>query len=73
MLLEHDEKISFLSGEEVQPGISRRQSTWWEKASVQMQIPEELPIGYGCSLSQTIFNGIVSLEWIIFNSKVDHI
>ncbi|QCD97035.1 solute carrier family 32 [Vigna unguiculata] len=58
MLLEHDEKISFLSGEEVQPGISRRQSTWWEKASVQMQIPEELPIGYGCSLSQTIFNGI---------------
>ncbi|XP_047177135.1 amino acid transporter AVT1A-like, partial [Vigna umbellata] len=58
-MLEHDERTSFLSGEEIiQAGISRRQSTWWEKASIQMQIPEELPIGYGCSLSQTIFNGI---------------
>ncbi|TKY62702.1 Vacuolar amino acid transporter 1 [Spatholobus suberectus] len=60
--LEHDERTSFLSGEELtnqfQEGITRRQSTWWEKASIQMQVPEELPIGYGCSLTQTIFNGI---------------
>ncbi|KAG5055040.1 hypothetical protein JHK85_007550 [Glycine max] len=55
--LEHDERTSFLSGEELtNRGISRRQSTWWEKASIQMQIPEELPVVYGCSLSQTIFN-----------------
>ncbi|KAL5154783.1 Amino acid transporter AVT1A [Glycine soja] len=57
--LEHDERTSFLSGEELaNQGITRRQSTWWEKASIQMQIPEELPVGYGCSLTQTIFNGI---------------
>ncbi|KAG5043257.1 hypothetical protein JHK87_007172 [Glycine soja] len=57
--LEHDERTSFLSGEELtNRGISRRQSTWWEKASIQMQIPEELPVVYGCSLSQTIFNGM---------------
>nr|KYP46357.1 Vacuolar amino acid transporter 1 [Cajanus cajan] len=56
---DHDEKTSFLSGEELtQGGMSRRQSTWWEKTSIQMQIPEELPIGYGCSFTQTIFNGI---------------
>lgn len=64
--LEHDERTSFLSGEELtNRGISRRQSTWWEKASIQMQIPEELPVVYGCSLSQTIFNGMVLHEWII--------
>ncbi|CAJ1914851.1 unnamed protein product [Sphenostylis stenocarpa] len=58
-ILESDEKTSFLSAEELaHAGIIRRQSTWWEKASVQMQIPEELPVGYGCTLSQTIFNGI---------------
>ncbi|XP_068475132.1 amino acid transporter AVT1A-like [Phaseolus vulgaris] len=56
--LEHDERTSFLSGEELaHAGITRRQSTWWEKASIK-QIPEEFPIEYGCSLSQTIFNGI---------------
>ncbi|KAK7396175.1 hypothetical protein VNO78_16989 [Psophocarpus tetragonolobus] len=60
--LEHDERTSLLSGEELNNQfhgeISRRQSTWWEKASIQMQIPEEFPVGYGCSLTQTIFNGI---------------
>ncbi|KAI5443208.1 Amino acid transporter avt1a [Lathyrus oleraceus] len=35
-----------------------RQSTWWEKASIQMHVPEELSPGYGCSFTQTIFNGI---------------
>ncbi|KAK7286689.1 hypothetical protein RJT34_21871 [Clitoria ternatea] len=56
-------RISFLSGQEltasqIQEGMATRQSTWWEKASIQMQTPEELPIGYGCTLTQTIFNGI---------------
>ncbi|KAL1351157.1 hypothetical protein AAHE18_06G076800 [Arachis hypogaea] len=60
--LELDGKASFLSGlgyggSVHQDGITR-QSTWWEKASIQMQIPEELPLGYGCNLTQTIFNGI---------------
>ncbi|RDX63734.1 Amino acid transporter AVT1A, partial [Mucuna pruriens] len=59
---EPDERTSFLSGEELPnqgPGMmSRKQSTWWEKASIQMQIPEELTVAYGCSLTQTIFNGI---------------
>ncbi|KAL2320662.1 hypothetical protein Fmac_029631 [Flemingia macrophylla] len=66
--LEHDydEKTALLSGDELaQEGLSTRQSTWWEKASIQMQIPEELPIGYGCSLTQTIFNGIPLISfWI---------
>ncbi|XP_073222893.1 amino acid transporter AVT1A-like [Cicer arietinum] len=54
-----DGKTSFLSGRDLtQDGFPTRQSTWWEKASIQMQIPEELPIGYGCSFTQTIFNGI---------------
>lgn len=69
--LEHDERTSFLSGEELtNRGISRRQSTWWEKASIQMQIPEELPVGYGCSLTQTIFNGMVLQEWIILKRLI---
>jgi len=53
---------SFQCGEELtQVGIITRQSTWWEKASIEMQIVEELPI-CGCSLSQTIFNGMVFYE-----------
>ncbi|KAK7278970.1 hypothetical protein RJT34_24011 [Clitoria ternatea] len=51
--LELDGKTSLLSAPE---GIS--QSTWWEKASVQRHFTGELPIGYGCTLTQTIFNGI---------------
>ncbi|XP_024625886.1 amino acid transporter AVT1A [Medicago truncatula] len=51
----HDGKTSFLSGNQIQEGFP---TTWWEKASIQMQIPEELPIGYGCTFTQTIFNGI---------------
>ncbi|MED6204020.1 Amino acid transporter avt1a [Stylosanthes scabra] len=45
----------FLSGHE---GIQRRSSTWWEKASIQRHVTGEFPIDYGCSLAQTIFNGI---------------
>ncbi|XP_057742984.1 amino acid transporter AVT1A-like [Arachis stenosperma] len=52
--LEIDGKTPLLSGHE---GITRS-STWWEKASIQRHVTGELPIGYGCSLTQTIFNGI---------------
>ncbi|CAL5193337.1 unnamed protein product [Lathyrus oleraceus] len=52
-----DGKASFLSGSQIQEGFPR-QSTWWEKASIQMHVPEELSPGYGCSFTQTIFNGI---------------
>ncbi|KAG4982596.1 hypothetical protein JHK87_027345 [Glycine soja] len=51
--LDIDGKTPFLSAPE---GI--RQSTWWEKASVERLVSGELPIGYGCSFTQTIFNGI---------------
>ncbi|RDX69759.1 Amino acid transporter AVT1A, partial [Mucuna pruriens] len=34
------------------------QSTWWEKASIQRHFSAELPTGYGCSFTQTVFNGI---------------
>ncbi|KAF1886382.1 hypothetical protein Lal_00045614 [Lupinus albus] len=58
--LDQDGKMSFLSGQssQIHEGISRRQSTWWEKASIQMQVPEEYPLTYGCNITQTIFNGI---------------
>ncbi|XP_019458961.1 PREDICTED: vacuolar amino acid transporter 1-like [Lupinus angustifolius] len=58
--LDQDGRMSFLSGQssQIQEGISTRQSTWWEKASIQMQVPEEYPLNYGCNLTQTIFNGI---------------
>ncbi|XP_061366793.1 amino acid transporter AVT1A-like isoform X2 [Gastrolobium bilobum] len=52
--LDIDGKTPFLSGQE---GIIN-QSTWWEKASVQRHYTGELPIGYGCSFTQTVFNGI---------------
>jgi len=51
--LDIDGKTPFLSSE----GIS--QSTWWEKASVQRHFTGELPIGYGCSFTQTVFNSTV--------------
>lgn len=38
--------------------ISRAQSSLSEKASFHMQATGELPIGHGCSLTQTVFNGI---------------
>jgi vesicular inhibitory amino acid transporter len=53
----HDGKTPFLSGAQISEGVPR-QSTWWEKASIQMHFPEELPIGYGCTFTQTIFNGM---------------
>ncbi|XP_061361089.1 amino acid transporter AVT1A-like [Gastrolobium bilobum] len=51
--LDIDGKTPFLSGQE---GIS--QSSWSKKASVQRHCTGELPIGYGCSFTQTVFNGM---------------
>ncbi|WVY95718.1 hypothetical protein V8G54_027869 [Vigna mungo] len=50
--LDIDGRTPFLSSE----GIN--QSTWWEKASVQRHFTGELPIGYGCSFTQTVFNSV---------------
>ncbi|KAG6690952.1 hypothetical protein I3843_10G039700 [Carya illinoinensis] len=38
--------------------ISRAQSSLSEKALLNKQLTGELPIGHGCSLTQTVFNGI---------------
>ncbi|KAJ1404249.1 Amino acid transporter, transmembrane domain [Sesbania bispinosa] len=51
--LELEGKAPFLSGQE---GIT--QSTWWEKGPLQRHLTGELPIRYGCSLTQTVLNGI---------------
>lgn len=37
--------------------ISRAQSSLSEKALLNKQLTGELPIGHGCSLTQTVFNG----------------
>ncbi|KAK7267158.1 hypothetical protein RIF29_19822 [Crotalaria pallida] len=50
--LDIDGKTPLLSGQDI------RQSTWWEKASLQRLISGELPVGYGCNFTQTVFNGI---------------
>jgi len=51
--LDIDGKTPFLSSE----GLN--QSTWWEKASVQRHFSGELPIGYGCTFTQTVFNSTI--------------
>ncbi|KAL2464590.1 Transmembrane amino acid transporter family protein [Forsythia ovata] len=38
--------------------IARAQSSWSEKVSLNEQLDGELPIRHGCSLVQTIFNGV---------------
>ncbi|KAK9290764.1 hypothetical protein L1049_008940 [Liquidambar formosana] len=38
--------------------IVRTQSSWLEKASLHEQLTGELPIGHGCSFTQTVFNGV---------------
>lgn len=63
--LDLDVKTPFLSAQEgkkqFQNGesgrISRRQSSLWEKASFHSQHHGELPVGSGCSFTQTVFNG----------------
>jgi len=54
----------FLTGTQIQ------ESTWWEKASIQKNIPEELPIGYGCTFTQTIFNGKFNIICSHHSSKL---
>ena len=50
--------------------ISRAQSSLSEKAPFHKQVTGELPIGHGCSLTQTVFNGklwyssvLLLLQW----------
>ncbi|PON38833.1 Amino acid transporter, transmembrane domain containing protein [Trema orientale] len=38
--------------------ISRTQSSWSDKEQLKKQLTGELPIGQGCSFTQTVFNGI---------------
>lgn len=38
--------------------LSRRISTWSGKGSLYEHLAGELPIGHGCSFTQTIFNGV---------------
>ncbi|KAB1222194.1 Vacuolar amino acid transporter 1 [Morella rubra] len=40
--------------------ISRAQSSISEKASLYKQLTGELPIGHGCNLTQTVFNGKIT-------------
>lgn len=37
--------------------VSRTQSWWSQKTSLHEQLSGELPIGGGCSFTQTVFNG----------------
>lgn len=38
--------------------VSRTQSLWSQKVSIHEQLSGELPIGHGCSFTQTVFNGL---------------
>ncbi|XWS65324.1 hypothetical protein CRYUN_Cryun05aG0083600 [Craigia yunnanensis] len=38
--------------------ISRAQSSWSQKYSFHKQLTGELPIAYGCSVTQTVFNSV---------------
>lgn len=51
--LDIDGKTPFLSSPE-----ATTQSIWRKKGSMQ-NLVGEMPIGYGCSLTQTIFNGML--------------
>ncbi|XP_070021468.1 amino acid transporter AVT1A isoform X3 [Nicotiana sylvestris] len=55
-LLAEKEKVQ---EQNVVDGISVAKASWSEKASsLHEQLVGELPISYGCSLTQTIFNGV---------------
>ncbi|XP_024016975.1 amino acid transporter AVT1A isoform X1 [Morus notabilis] len=60
--LDLDGKSPLLSDKSYQKSdldrISRTQSSWSEKSHLHKQLTGELPIGQGCSFTQTIFNGI---------------
>ncbi|CAJ2646673.1 unnamed protein product [Trifolium pratense] len=53
--LEIDGRTPFLSSGIDQGNVQT--TTWWEKGSMQ-NLAGEMPIGYGCSLTQTVFNAI---------------
>ncbi|KAI8526636.1 hypothetical protein RHMOL_Rhmol12G0011100 [Rhododendron molle] len=38
--------------------LSGTQSSWFDKAPFLKQFTEEFPINYGCSFTQTVFNGV---------------
>jgi vesicular inhibitory amino acid transporter len=57
--LEIDGKTPFLSSGLDQGTVQT--TTWWEKGSMQ-NLVGEMPIGYGCSLTQTVFNGMVYIH-----------
>ncbi|EPS65847.1 amino acid transporter family protein, partial [Genlisea aurea] len=62
--LQSDARTSFLSreasavGRNESTGVSILQLSWAEKASLHEKLDGELPIGRGCSFSQTIFNAV---------------
>lgn len=59
-LLAEKEKVQ---EQNVVDGISVAKASWSEKASsLHEQLVGELPISYGCSLTQTIFNGKKNLN-----------
>ncbi|XP_028766685.1 amino acid transporter AVT1A-like [Neltuma alba] len=50
-----DGKTPLLSDHE---DLIQKKSSWLEGVSLQKQLTGELPIGQGCSLTQTVFNGV---------------
>lgn len=38
--------------------LIQKKSSWLERVSLQKELTGELPIGQGCSLTQTVFNGV---------------
>nr|GME08721.1 vacuolar amino acid transporter 1 isoform X6 [Ipomoea batatas] len=50
--IKHGKKKDFLDG------IQIKQSSFSEKASLHENVTGELPISHGCSLTQTVFNGL---------------
>lgn len=57
--LEQDAKIPLLPEQkEDVDRISVTQSSWLQKSSFHKQLTGELPIGHGCSMTQTIFNAM---------------
>ncbi|KAF7819093.1 amino acid transporter AVT1A-like [Senna tora] len=49
-----DGKAPLLSDQE----DAKTQSSWLERVSLHKQLTGELPISYGCSFTQTVFNGV---------------
>lgn len=72
--LEQDAKIPLLPEQkEDVDRISVTQSSWLQKSSFHKQLTGELPIGHGCSMTQTIFNGNDSYFVMLHCSLVSHL